>query len=287
MKAVIPAAGLGTRFLPYTKAQPKEMLPVVDKPCIQYVVEEAAESGIRDILIVTGRGKKAIEDHFDANIELESHLGRSGRSSALEDLRRLMEATRIMYVRQPQPLGLGDALRHAEPFAHGQPFAVLLGDDITFDPPCIRVLREVHDRLGGSVIALQRVPRDRIGRYGMIAGREAEKDVVLVEDVVEKPRPEEIRSDLAAIGRYIFTPRLFGCLRGLKPGKNGEIQLADAVKALCAEEKVHGVIYDGTRYDIGDKVDWMQATLELAAKRADLADGVREMLRDFKARGPP
>lgn len=285
VKAVIPAAGLGTRFLPYTKAQPKEMIPVVDKPAIQYVVEEAVASGIRDILIVTGRGKRAIEDHFDAHVELENHVARAGRSEALDELRHLLEQTRIMYVRQPVPRGLGDAVLHAEAFVGGAPFAVLLGDDITFDPPCMGVLHEAHERLGGSVVALQDVPRERIGRYGMVVGSEVEPGVVRVEDIVEKPSPSEVRSTLAAMGRYILTPAIFDRLHATKAGRGGEVQLTDAIRTLIEVEDVHGVLYRGRRYDLGDKAGWLAANLDLAMEREDLRDDLAGVLAAMRAAG--
>jgi UTP--glucose-1-phosphate uridylyltransferase len=278
MKAIIPAAGLGVRFLPYTKAQPKEMIPIVDKPAIQFVVEEAVASGMREILIVTGRGKRAIEDHFDANVELDNHLAKAGTPAALEELKDLMSAARIMYVRQPVPRGLGDAVLRAADFVGEESFAVLLGDDITVDPPCAGVLREAHERLGGSVIALQEVPRDRIGRYGMAVGKELEPGVIRLQDLVEKPSPSQARSSLATIGRYILSPGIFPCLRETEAGKGGEIQLTDAMRALLAKEDVFGVLYAGRRYDVGDKLGWLLANIELALEREDLRAGLRDFL---------
>jgi len=285
MKAVIPAAGLGSRFLPYTKAQPKEMIPIVDKPAIQFVVEEAVASGMREILIVTGRGKRAIEDHFDANAELDDHLAKSGRHTALKDLKALMTAARIMYVRQASPLGLGDAVLQAANFVADEPFGVLLGDDITVDPPCAGVLRAAHERLGGSVIALQEVPRDRIMRYGMAVGKEVEPGVIRLQDLVEKPSRSEVRSSLATIGRYILTPEIFPRLRETEPGKGGEIQLTDGIRALMEKEDVYGVLYRGRRYDVGDKVGWLGANLELAMEREDLRAGLKEYLDKIR-KGP-
>ncbi len=278
VKAVIPAAGLGTRFLPYTKAQPKEMIPLVDKPAIQFVVEEAVASGMREILIVTGRTKRAIEDHFDTNVELDNHLEKSGRPTALEDLKALMSAARIMYVRQPSPLGLGDAVLRAAPFVGDEPFGVLLGDDITVDPPCSAVLKAAHERLGGSAIALQQVPRDQIGRYGMAVGKEVEPGVIRLEDMIEKPTPAQVRSTLATIGRYVLTPEIFARLRATEPGKGGEIQLTDGIRSLIKKEDVYGVLYRGRRFDVGDKVGWLGANLELAMEREDLRDGLKEVL---------
>ncbi len=278
MKAVIPAAGLGTRFLPYTKAQPKEMIPVVDKPVIQYVVEEAVASGVRDILIITGRGKRAIEDHFDTNLELENRLSRSGRTEDLASLTRLIEKVRIMYVRQPEPRGLGDAIRYAEPFIEGKAFAVLLGDDITTGPvPCTQVLRDAHKRLGGSVLALQHVSEERIGRYGMVLGEEIEPGIVKVKDLVEKPRPEEVRSTMSTMGRYVLTPTVFQRLEEVKPGKDGEVQLTDAIAAMLKTEDVYGVLFEGRRYDVGDKAGWLRANLELAMEREELRRELEEV----------
>lgn len=270
MKAVIPAAGLGSRFLPYTKAQPKEMIPIVDKPAIQFVVEEAVASGMHEILIVTGRGKRAIEDHFDANAELDDHLAKSDRPAALKDLKTLMSAARIMYVRQPTPRGLGDAVHRAADFVADEPFGVLLGDDITVDPPCAGMLRAAHERLGGSVIALQEVPRERIGRYGMAVGKEVEPGVVRLQDLIEKPSPAQVRSTLATIGRYILTPEIFPRLRETEAGKGGEVQLTDGIRGLLEKEDVYGVLYRGRRYDVGDKLGWLTANLELAMEREEL-----------------
>jgi UTP--glucose-1-phosphate uridylyltransferase len=282
MKAVIPAAGLGTRFLPYTKAQPKEMIPLVDKPAIQFVVEEAVASGMREILIVTGRGKRAIEDHFDANVELENHLVKSGRETALEDLKALMAAARIMYVRQPIPRGLGDAILRAADFVEDESFGVLLGDDITVDPPCAGLLRATHERLGGSAIALQQVTRDQIGRYGMAVGKEIEPGLVRLEDMIEKPSPNEIRSTLATIGRYVLTPEIFARLRATEAGKGGEIQLTDGIRSLMKKEDVYGVLYRGRRYDVGDKLGWLTANVELAMERADLREGLKRFLDSMR-----
>jgi len=283
MKAVIPAAGLGLRFLPHTKAQPKEMIPVVDKPAIQYVVEEAVASGVHDILIVTGKGKKAIEDHFDANVELDDYLARSGRQGALEDLRRLMATMRLMYVRQPVPRGLGDAILHAESFVAGEPFVVLLGDDITTDPPCAQVLLEEHRRLGGSVLALQRVPRNEIGRYGMVVGEEVDEGIVQVQDIVEKPAPRQVRSTMATIGRYVLTEGIFPSLRDTNVGVGGELQLTDGIRRLMKKEDVHGVLYRGKRYDVGDRAGWLAANVEIALQRGDLREELLPVLRRILA----
>lgn len=278
MKAVIPAAGLGTRFLPYTKAQPKEMIPILDKPAIQYVVEEAAGSGVREILIVTGRAKRAIEDHFDANVELENHLAKAGKLEALEHLKALMDKVRIMYVRQPVPRGLGDAVLHAESFVHGEPFAVLLGDDITMDPPCLQGLMDLHRKHGGSVLAVQEVPREEIHRYGMVVGKEVEPGLIRVTDVVEKPDPSEARSNLATIGRYILSPDIFEALRKTVPGKAGELQLTDGIRTLLAKEDVYAARYRGVRFDVGDLAGWFRATVAMGLKREDLRGRVADLL---------
>jgi len=281
MKAVIPAAGLGSRFLPITKAQPKEMLPVVDKPAIQYVVEEAVGCGLRDILIVTGRGKRAIEDHFDKNIELENHLARSDRLGSLEELKQLMERARIMYVRQPSPRGLGDAVAQAESYVADENFAVLLGDDITMNPPCAEVLIHAHKRLGGSILALQEVPRNEVGRYGMVVGKEIDDGVIQIEDIVEKPSPKQVRSNLATIGRYVLTPGIFTILRKTPLGVGGELQLTDGIRGLLAGEDVYGVRYRGRRYDVGDKIGWLCANLELALEREDLRKELKAFMRNL------
>lgn len=284
MKAVIPAAGLGLRFLPYTKAQPKEMIPIVDKPAIQYVVEEAAASGLLDILIITGRGKRAIEDHFDANLELENHLSRAGRSDLLASLGRLMEEVRIMYVRQPEPRGLGDAIRYAKPFVESEPFAVLLGDDITVGPKsCTQLLKDAHQELGGTVLALQQVPRDRIGRYGMVVGDEVEPGVVAVREIIEKPTAEEAKSTLATIGRYILMPSVFDHLQEVVPGRNAEVQLTDAIAAMLPTEGVHGVIFEGRRYDVGDRAGWLRANLELGMDRQELRKELEDILGERRS----
>ena len=284
MKAVIPAAGLGTRFLPYTKAMPKEMIPIVDKPAIQFVVEEAVASGMREILIVTGRSKRAIEDHFDANLELDEYLAKSSRPGALDDLEALMKAARIMYVRQSSPRGLGDAVLRAADFVADEPFGLLLGDDITVNPPCAEVLRAVHEKLGRSVIAVQEVPHDQIGRYGMAVGKEVEPGVIRLDDLVEKPSREEARSNLATIGRYILTPEIFSSLRKTGEGRGGEIQLTDGIRSLMEKEAVYGVLYRGRRYDVGDKVGWLTANLELAMERDDLRPGLKEFVDQFRKR---
>ena len=283
MKAVIPAAGLGTRFLPYTRSQPKEMLPVVDKPAIQYVVEEAVESGIEEILIVTARGKRAIEDHFDRNLELEqSH---PGSVPGAQEFNELLERARIFYVRQTEHRGLGHAVLITEKFVGKEPFSVLLGDDLTFSRiPCQQGLLRIHEKKGVSVLAVQHVGLEAIGRYGMVVGKEAgEEGVFLVEDIVEKPTPRQASSDLATLGRYVFTPQIFSDLRKTRPGVKGEVQLTDAIATLLKKEDVYACVFNGTRYDIGDKLGWLRANFELALDRPDLTKGMRQILGDQTA----
>jgi len=258
------------------------MIPIVDKPAIQYVVEEAVESGLHDILIVTGRGKRAIEDHFDTNEELENHLARNGRMDALESLKELMNRAHIHYVRQPVPRGLGDAVAHAESFVSGEPFAVLLADDLTMDPPCIRILLEAHRRLGGSVVALQNVPRAEIGRYGMAVGEEVEPGVYRLTDLIEKPAADKAQSTLATIGRYVLAPSIFKHLRANMPGKGGEVQLTDAIRLQLAKEDVHGLLFTGRRYDVGDKPGWLRATFDLAMEREEFRGVLRNLTSSLK-----
>jgi UTP--glucose-1-phosphate uridylyltransferase len=250
-KAVIPAAGLGTRFLPATKAQPKEMLPVVDKPVIQYVVEEARSSGITDILIITGRNKRAIEDHFDR--------GTSDNRYLLE-IDEMMDAVNLLYTRQRGSKGLGDAVYYAKSFVGEEPFALLLGDTITV-PECTRELIAKYDAFKTSIIAVEEVPKEKISRYGVIKGREIEKDVFLVEDLVEKPAQEAAPSNLAILGRYILTPAIFDAIEQTQPGTGDEIQLTDALRNV--EEQKYAYVYRGKRYDIGNKVDWIKSNIEL------------------------
>lgn len=267
-KAVIPAAGLGTRFLPATKAQPKEMLPVVDKPVIQYVVEEAVKSGIEDILIITGRGKRAIEDHFDrAEIEDEN----------LDELEEILESVNIYYVRQKEQKGLGDAVHHAKSFVGDEAFALMLGDTITI-PECTKQLIEKHEQYGLSVVAVESVPEDRIINYGMVEGREIEPSVYLIEKLVEKPRPEEVSSNLGVLGRYILTPAIFDAIERTPVGKGNEIQLTDALRLLNEDEKIYAYVYNGKRYDIGNKLDWIKSNIELSLREAEFEDSLRRFL---------
>ncbi|MFY9586247.1 MAG: UTP--glucose-1-phosphate uridylyltransferase GalU [Actinomycetota bacterium] len=282
-KAVIPAAGLGTRFLPATKAQPKEMLPVVDKPAIQYVVEEAVAAGITDILIITGRGKRSIENHFDRSWELEYYLEQKGDDKKLEEVRAISEMADIHYIRQKQPLGLGHAVLTAEAHVGNQPFAVLLGDDIIADPLLPRMV-DVYEQYGRSVLSLLEVPREDIRFYGSVKPEPVGENLVKVLDIVEKPDPEEAPSNLASIGRYVLTPEIFDALRNIGPGVGGEIQLTDAVRTLIKTQAVYGYLFEGVRYDIGKKLDYLRATVELGADREDLGEDFRAFLSEFVTR---
>jgi UTP--glucose-1-phosphate uridylyltransferase len=284
-KAVIPAAGLGTRFLPATKAQPKEMLPVVDTPAIQYVVEEAVRAGIDDILIITGRGKRTLEDHFDRSAELEQYLESAGKHEDLKQVRAISEMAAIHYIRQAKAAGLGDAVAHAEHHVAREPFAVLLGDDIVAEAdPLLERMIGVYERYGRSVIAVQEVRREDIHLYGAIAPEWVEDDLARVVDIVEKPPPEQAPSNLAAIGRYVLTPEIFGAIRETAPDARGEIQLTDALAALAREQAVYAYRFEGTRYDIGKKLDYLRATVELAAGRDDLGPEFRAFLADLVQR---
>lgn len=281
-KAVIPAAGLGTRFLPATKASPKEMLPLVDKPLIQYVVEEAVASGITEIIIVTGRGKRAIEDHFDAAVELEQSLKANGKVKLLQGLQRLSRLANICYVRQPSPKGLGDAILRAEPFLSGEPFAVLLGDDIIdARVPAIAQLIAVYERFHRPVVAVQQVPTSEIHRYGVIKGREVARNLYNISALVEKPTPRQAPSRFGIVGRYILTPTIFAWLRQLKPGRSGEIQLTDALSGCTVTEGLYGWKLIGQRYDAGDKLGFLKATVELGLKHAELGTEFRRYLRQL------
>jgi UTP--glucose-1-phosphate uridylyltransferase len=283
-KGVFPAAGLGTRFLPATKAQPKEMLPLVDKPTIQYVVEEAVASGLEQIIIVTGRNKRAIEDHFDAAFELEYYLNDRGKADELAQIRTISELASVSYVRQKEPLGLGHAILCARPFVGNEPFAVFLGDDIIAgcDTPCMRQLLDVYEKYDGPVIAVERVPRERIHHYGVIAGRPIERNVWQIDDLVEKPRAEDAPSDLAIIGRYVLTPDVFDRLVETAPDRRGEIQLTDALRALRRTRPMYAVEFEGKRFDTGDKLGFLKATVEFALARPDLGAEFREYLRSLK-----
>jgi UTP--glucose-1-phosphate uridylyltransferase len=284
-KAVIPAAGLGTRFLPATKSQPKEMLPVIDKPTIQYVIEEAVRAGITDILIITGRGKRAIEDHFDRNFELEFYLEQGKKDDLLEQVQSVSEMADIHYIRQRDPLGLGHAISVARQHVGSEPFAVLLGDDIMVDDArLLRSMLGVYERYGRSVIAVMEVPREDISSYGCISPDDVEENLVRVGAIVEKPRPEDAPSNLAVIGRYVFTPEIFEALDRITPGAGGELQLTDAIGLLLETQTVFGLTFDSGRYDIGRKIDFLRATVELALDRPDLGTEFKAFLADLVQR---
>ncbi len=280
-KAVIPAAGLGTRFLPATKASPKEMLPVVDTPAIQYVVEEAARAGLTDVLMVTGRSKRALEDHFDRVVELEAALAAKGDLARLALVRRPTELATIHYVRQGDPRGLGHAVLAAAHHVGDEPFAVLLGDDL-IDPRdlLLEQMIEVQEREGGSVVALMQVPTQSISQYGC-AAVEGSGDVVRITGLVEKPPAAEAPSDLAIIGRYVLSPSIFEVLRRTPPGRGGEVQVTDAIQELIATEPVHGVVFRGRRYDTGDRLDYLKAVVQLAVGRDDLGPPFLAWLREW------
>lgn len=281
-KAVIPAAGLGTRFLPATKAMPKEMLPVVDKPAIQYVVEEAVGAGIEDILIITGRGKRAIEDHFDRNFELEFYLEQKGRHELLKEVQSTSEMADIHYIRQRDPLGLGHAVSVARDHVGDQPFAVLLGDDIMVDDSALlRSMIDVHNRYGRSVLALKEVTREEISLYGSVDPEPVEDGLVQVRSIIEKPKPEDAPSMLAAMGRYVFTPEIFDALDRIEPGRGGELQLTDAIGLLLETQTVYGRTFDEGRFDIGQKLDFLRANIELALDRPDLGGDLEAFLVDL------
>ncbi|MBI4572341.1 MAG: UTP--glucose-1-phosphate uridylyltransferase GalU [candidate division NC10 bacterium] len=281
-KAVFPAAGLGTRFLPATKAQPKEMLPIVDKPTIQYVMEEAVSSGIQDIIVVTGRGKNAIEDHFDRSIELEMMLSKKGRSDLLEVVRRISELVRVCYVRQKEPLGLGHAVLAARELVGEQSFAVLLGDDILTDAtPALRQMIAVHERHRCTVMLVKRVPKDEISRYGVIKGRQLDDHLYHIMDLVEKPEAGRAPSDLAIVGRYILTPEIFPILEKTAEDRTGEIQLTNALKGLLRNKKqmIYALEFQGRWHDAGTILGFLKTTVEFALQRLDVAPGFKEFLR--------
>ncbi len=287
-KAVFPAAGLGTRFLPATKAQPKEMLPLVDKPLIQYGVEEVIHSGIQNIIIVTGRGKSAIEDHFDVSFELEHLLESRGQKDLLASVRSVSDMIDIAYVRQKEALGLGHAVLRAKDLVGPEPFAVVLSDDvIDAEIPCMRQLLDVYEFFGASVVALMEVPKDRISAYGVVdaepvAHNGAKDRLYRICNMVEKPKAEDAPSNLAIIGRYVLTPEIFTSIEAVQPGSGGEIQLTDGLKHLLRNRPIYGYKFEGTRYDAGDKLGFLKATVEFALKRYDLGGPFREYLRGMK-----
>ena len=284
-KAVFPAAGLGTRFLPATKAQPKEMLPLVDKPIIQYGVEEAVAAGCDQIIIVTGRGKSAIEDHFDVSYELEKMLEERGKTDLLKIVRQISDLIHIAYVRQKEALGLGHAVLTARELVGDEPFAVLLADDvIDAEVPCLKQLMDVFDKTQCSVLATQVVEGPGISAYGVLEGKPVPRSngkLYEVQSLVEKPRPEEAPSNLAVIGRYILTPTVFETLSDIKAGAGGELQLTDGLKQLLKKEKIYGYVFDGKRHDTGDKLGFLKATVEFALKRPDLGGPLRQYLKSL------
>jgi UTP--glucose-1-phosphate uridylyltransferase len=277
-KAVFPAAGLGTRFLPATKASPKEMLPIVDKPMIQYAVEEAEACKINEFIVITGKSKRAIEDHFDIAWELEENLKSKGKQDMLDEIQHLSQH-QFAYIRQGLPLGLGHAILCAKPFVKDEPFAAILSDDI-IDPEdnLLRDMIKIHNKYQATVLALQKVPMNEIHRYGVIAGKEVSKNIYKISDMVEKPKKSAAPSDMAIIGRYILTPDIFKILETTPPGKGGEIQLTDAIKTMLKKKPVYGFLFEGNRYDGGDKLGYLQATVELALKNPGVKDKFREYL---------
>ena len=279
-KAIIPAAGLGTRFLPATKAQAKEMLPIVDKPTLQYIIEEAIESGIEEILIVTGRNKKSIEDHFDRSVELELELEQKGKTAMLEMVQDISNMVNIHYIRQKEPKGLGHAIHCAKSFIGNEPFAVLLGDDIVdASTPCLKQMIDAYDEYKTTVLGVQEVARENVDKYGILDVKHIEDRVYKVKDMVEKPSIEEAPSNIAILGRYIITPEIFNILENQAPGKGGEIQLTDALQTLATKEAIYAYNFEGRRYDVGDKLGFLEATVDFALKRPELRDEFIEFLK--------
>ena len=275
MKAVIPAAGLGTRFLPATKAQPKEMLPVYDKPTIQYVIEESVNSGVDDILIVTGKGKRSIEDHFDRSFELEHHLKTKGKEDFLKEIEYISELADIHFIRQKKQKGLGDAIYCAKKHIGNDPFVVMLGDTITKDKvPCTKQLIDIYNKYEKSVIALEEVPDEKVERYGIIGGEEIEENIYKIDKLVEKPPLRVAPSNLAIMGRYVLTPDIFDCIEKVEPGYGGEIQLTDALSKL---DEIYGQVFTGESYDIGNRIDWLKSSLKIALED----DEARDILLKF------
>lgn len=284
-KAVIPAAGLGTRFLPATKAAPKEMLPIVDKPTIQYIVEEALAAGIEDILVITGRSKRAIEDHFDRSIELEMNLKEHGKEKELEVVRKISDI-RIHYIRQKEPRGLGHAILCAQQFIGDEPFAVLLGDDVVdAKVPALKQLIDVYEKTGSSVLGVQEVPLEKVSSYGIVASHATDEPrTFTVSDMVEKPAVEDAPSRLAVLGRYVINPEIFAILEKTESGRGGEIQLTDALKVLAEQQTMYAYNFEGRRYDVGDKQGFLEATVEMALKRPDLRDKFLTYLQGIVAK---
>lgn len=270
-KAIIPAAGLGTRFLPATKAQPKEMLPIVDKPTLQYIIEEAVQSGIEEILIITGRNKKSIEDHFDKSVELELELEAKGKYELLEEVRKISDLVNIHYIRQKEPRGLGHAILCAKSFIGDEPFAVMLGDDIVeSEKPCLKQMMEIYAQYKTTILGVQEISIHEVDKYGIVDGFRIEESVYKVKGLVEKPSIDEAPSNIAILGRYVITPAIFEILEHTEPGKGGEIQLTDALKVLAQREAMYAYTFEGRRYDVGDKLGFLQATVDMALHRPDL-----------------
>ena len=280
-KAVIPAAGLGTRFLPATKAQPKEILPIVDKPTIQYIIEECVHSGIEEILIITGRNKKCIEDHFDKSIELELELESNGKQEMLEMVRGISDMVNIHFIRQKEPKGLGHAIQCAKTFVGNEPFAVLLGDDIVYndEKPCLSQLINCYNEYKTSVLGVQEVSKENVSKYRVIGGINIEDRIYKVKELVEKPSIDKAPSNIAILGKYIITPRIFEILEETKPGKGGEIQLTDVLLKLLEEEAIYAYNFEGRRYDVGDKQGFLEANIEYELRSEDLIEGFTEYLR--------
>ncbi len=282
-KAVFPAAGLGTRFLPATKASPKEMLPLVDKPLIQYVIEEAVASGIEEVVLVTGRGKRAIEDHFDVAFELEEELKAKGKHKQLSEIQKIAELVTFCYIRQKKALGLGHAVLTAKRVVGNEPFAVLLGDDIIDSRvPALRQMMDVFLRYSSTILAIQRVPRSQTQNYGIIAGKRIEDGIYLVEDLVEKPQPDDAPSNLAIIGRYLLMPEIFDALERTRPGKGGEVQLTDGLKLLMKKQPIYAYEFQGVRHDAGDKLGFLKATVEFGLKNMEFGREFRSWLKQQK-----
>jgi UTP--glucose-1-phosphate uridylyltransferase len=282
-KAIIPAAGLGTRFLPATKAQPKEMLPIVDKPTIQYIIEEAIASGIEEILIITGRNKKCIEDHFDKSVELEIELEKNNKFELLELVKDISDMVDIHFIRQKEPKGLGHAIRCAKTFVGDEPFAILLGDDIVYnkEKPCLKQIIDCYNEYKTSVLGVQNVAEENVSKYGIVDGITIEGRVCKVKGLVEKPSIHEAPSNTAILGRYIVTPRIFDILDNTKPGKGNEIQLTDALLELIKEEAMYAYNFEGRRYDVGDKLGYLQATVEYALRKPELRDNLIKYLKNM------
>ena len=279
-KCVIPVAGMGTRFLPATKAQAKEMLPIVDKPTLQYIIEEAIASGIEEILIVTGRNKKSIEDHFDRSVELELELEQKNKKEMLEMVQNISNMVNIHYIRQKEPKGLGHAVHCAKSFIGDEPFAVLLGDDIVdADTPCLKQMINCYDEYKTTVLGVQEVAKENVDKYGILDVKHIEDRVYKVKDMVEKPAVEEAPSNIAILGRYIITPEIFNILENQEPGKGGEIQLTDALQTLATKEAIYAYNFEGRRYDVGDKLGFLEATVDFALKRPELRDEFIEFLK--------